>query len=120
MRQVTMSIVLPKYEMVEFSWEKECGARIVTAPKVCVCFFRAALKAYLRDASGVHGQPADGAVYDVDAFDHRRARVRLPALQGTWSVHVCVTRLVLSQKRRSEKEKARLAALRAQEETETY
>ena len=28
--EVTMSIVLPKYEMVEFSWEKECGARVVT------------------------------------------------------------------------------------------
>ena len=29
-----MTIVLPKYEMIEFSWEKECGARVVTAPKV--------------------------------------------------------------------------------------
>jgi len=84
--EVTMSIVLPKYEMVEFSWEKECGARIVTAPKV-----------YTANQLMVLFTMSTLSIIAVLVFVYLRFK-----------------------KRRSEKEKARLAALRAQEETETY
>jgi len=87
--EVTMSIVLPKYEMVEFSWEKECGARVVTAPRT----------------------------YTAN---------QLLVLFCLSSLAVlCTIGLVWGRfrRRRAERERARLAALRAQEEeadTEMY
>jgi hypothetical protein len=80
--EVTMSIVLPKYEMVEFSWEKECGARVVVAPKV-----------YTANQLMVLFTMSSISVVAVLVFVYLRFK-----------------------KRRTERERARLAALRAQEE----
>merc|ERR1712072_4844 len=84
--EVTMTIVLPKYEMIEFSWEKECGARVITAPKV----------------------------YTANQL------MVLFTMSSISVIAVLVFVFLRFKKRRSEKERARLAALRAQEEVETY
>ena len=84
--EVTVTIVLPRYEMVEFSWEKECGAKIVvtekvwTANQLMVLFSMSAL-----------------AVVAVITFVYLRYK-----------------------KRKAERERSRLAALRAEENVETF